>query len=131
MKLTPNLMVTNVKESILFYQTVLEMNVYDQVDTDSVPIFAILGRGETTLMLEEKNTLIEEYPTLHTDSINPSLTLFIKVDDVEAEYKRLKTHPNLIKTLHKTFYDTWEFALTDPDGVVITFAGGSYETGKN
>ncbi|MCG4456279.1 VOC family protein [Erysipelothrix rhusiopathiae] len=131
MKLTPNLMVTNVNESILFYQEVLNMAVYDKVETESAAIFAILGIGETTLMLEEKEALIEEYPSLKTDSIKPSLTLFIKVEDVEAEYERLKSHPNLVKSLHKTFYDTWEFALTDPDGVVITLAGGPYETGEN
>lgn len=122
---TPNLMVSDVKASISFYQEILNCDVYDFVEVEGIYTFAILGCDGFTLMLEEKETLIEEYPSLETKTIKPSLTLFIKVMDVLSEYERLKSHPNLVKPLNTTFYGTQEFALLDPDGVVLTFAGAA------
>lgn len=117
--MTTNLMVTDINESIAFYQEALEFKVMDIVEN----VFAILGDGTVTLMLEERKALIEEYPSLNTETIKPTITLFTKVDDIHAYHQRIAQKFSILKAMNETFYGTLEFAIADPDGYVITFAG--------
>ncbi|MCI8445036.1 MAG: bleomycin resistance family protein [Bacilli bacterium] len=121
--ITTNLMVENVKETIHFYQTVLGFTVVDQVPkTDEELVFAIIKKDEIMLMLQEKQSLMEEYPTLVADTIKPSFTLFITVKDVKQLYEQLKDTVTIAKDLHQTFYGTNEFAIFDNNQYILTIS---------
>lgn len=120
--ITTNLMVANVETSITFYQDILGLEVVASVPADDQSLqFAILSKEELTLMLQEKNNLIEEYPILTTEKITPSITLYITVENFEDFYKTIEQNYPIYKTPHKTFYGAMEFAISDPDGYVLTF----------
>ena len=121
--ITTNLMVENVKETIHFYQTVLGFTVIDQVPkTGEELVFAIIKKDEIMLMLQEKQSLMEEYPTLVADTIKPSFTLFITVKDVKQLYEQLKDTVTIAKDLHQTFYGTNEFAIFDNNQYILTIS---------
>lgn len=121
--ITTNLMVENVKETIHFYQTVLGFTVVDQVPkTGEELVFAIIKKDEIMLMLQEKQSLMEEYPTLVADTIKPSFTLFITVKDVKQLYEQLKDTVTIAKDLHQTFYGTNEFAIFDNNQYILTIS---------
>lgn len=121
--ITTNLMVENVKETIHFYQTVLGFTVVDQVPkTGEDLVFAIIKKDEIMLMLQEKQSLMEEYPTLVADTIKPSFTLFITVKDVKQLYEQLKDTVTIAKDLHQTFYGTNEFAIFDNNQYILTIS---------
>lgn len=120
---TINIMVKNVKETIAFYENLLGFQkVLSVPDDGEVLNFAILAKDKISIMLQEQQNLIEEYPTLSTDEIKPTFTLFITVSDVAALYNELKDKAQLAKELHKTFYGKDEFAVFDNNGNILTIS---------
>ena len=73
-------------------------------------------------MFQEQENLTNEYPTLKTEEIIPTFTLFITVNDVVTMYNELKNKVKLAKELHKTFYGKDEFAIYDNNGNILTIS---------
>ena len=117
-------MVENVERSLDFYKGLLGFEVEASVPNEKgVLIFAILLKDGTSLMLQEKGSLVSEYSILRTDKIKPTITLYIVVDDVEKYYDEMKNKCSVYVELHTTDYGAKEFAILDPDGYPLTFAG--------
>ena len=121
--MTTNLMVESVDKAIAFYREILGFTVAASVPGQNNELqFAILAKGELGLMVEERNTLIAEYPVLDTPRVQPSVSLYITVDDLDALYGDIKAKHPIHTEIHTTFYGAREFAITDVDGYVLTFA---------
>ncbi|MDT2460617.1 VOC family protein [Enterococcus avium] len=120
--ITTNLMVTSVDASVKFYQEILGLEVVASVPAKNQTLqFAILAKEAMTLMLQEKENLSEEYPILAAKKIQPSITLYITVENFEEFYTTIKSNYPIYTEPHKTFYGANELAITDPDGYVLTF----------
>lgn len=121
--ITTNIMVKNVKETIQFYEQKLGFQkVLSVPEEGEVLNFAILVKDKISIMLQEQNNLVGEYPTLKTGEIVPTFTLFITVDNVEEMYHNLKEKVKIAKELHKTFYGKDEFAIFDNNGNILTIS---------
>ena len=120
--MTTNLMVESVDESVAFYQDVLGFSVVNSVPNNSGALqFAILSKDNLFLMMQERTNLIEECPSLATDKVRPSATLYIMVDDFDALHEDLQGKLTLLCDTHTTFYGAKEFAIADNNGYVLTF----------
>ena len=120
---TVNMMVKNVKETIAFYEEKLGFQkILSVPEGKEVLDFAILNKDKISIMLQEQNSLTQEYPTLKTKEIIPTFTLFITVDDVKVMYQNLKNKVKLAKELHQTFYGKDEFAIFDNNGNILTIS---------
>lgn len=120
--ITTNLMVESVDTSVNFYQEILGFEVVASVPAKNQELqFTILAKDSVTLMLQEKNNLGEEYPILATEKIRPSITLYITIENFEDFYIGIKKSYPIYTEKHTTFYGSKEFAITDPDGYVLTF----------
>jgi len=118
--ITTNIMVKNVKDTIKFYEEKLGFQKIITVpETGEDLNFAIINKDKITLMLQEQQNLLEEYPTLKANEIIPTFTLFITVDNVETKYNELKDKVKIAKELHKTFYGKDEFAIFDNNGNIL------------
>ncbi len=121
--ITTNIMVKNVKETIEFYEEKLGFQKILSVPEEGEKFnFAILNKDKISIMLQEQENLIEEYPTLKTKDIIPTFTLFITVQDVEKVYNELKEKVEIAKEIHKTFYGKDEFAIFDNNGNILTIS---------
>ena len=121
--ITTNIMVNNVKETIKFYVENLGFQKVLSVPEDGdILNFAILSKDKISIMFQEKENLIEEYPTLNIRDIVPTFTLFITVDNVKALYDELKEKVQIAKELHQTFYGKDEFAIFDNNGNILTIS---------
>ncbi len=121
--ITTNIMVKNVKETVKFYEEKLGFTkVLSVPEEGEILNFAILNKDKISIMLQEQENLISEYPTLKTDEIVPTFTLFITVDDVLSVYNELKDKVKVAKELHKTFYGKDEIAIFDNNGNVLTIS---------
>lgn len=121
--ITTNIMVKNVKETIKFYEEKLGFQkILSVPEEGEILNFAILVQDKISIMLQEQENLTSEYPTLKTDEIVPTFTLFITVDDVEEKYNELKDKVKIAKELHKTFYGKDEFAIFDNNGNILTIS---------
>lgn len=121
-KLTPNLIVADVTRSIAFYRDVLGFSVLTTVPADAPYVFAIVQSGAVEIFLNAPGPAVDEYPVFKDRPIGGTLTLFIHVDDVRREYEAVKDQVQVVMPLEKKWYGVTEFAFTDPDGYVITFA---------
>ena len=120
--LTPNLIVADVERSMAFYRDVLGFTV-DQTVPDAPPlVFAIVRSGPVEVYLNAPGPAVEEYPAFKDRPIGGTLTLFIRVTGIRAAYDALRARVNVVMPLEKKWYGVTEFACTDPDGYVITFA---------
>src|SRR5262245_42892334 len=121
-KLTPNLIVSDVGRSVVFYRDVLGFTL-DQTVPDAEPfVFAIVKSGDVRIYLNAPGPAVEEYPALKGRPIGGTLTLFIEVDDARSAYDELKDRVQVVLPLETKWYGLTEFAFLDPDGYIITFA---------
>lgn len=121
--ITTNIMVENVKESVEFYKNKLGFEVIVTVPEKGETLnFAIIRKDSISIMFESKQSLIEEYPTLKTEMIQPMFTLFITVKDATTLYQELKDKVEIAKELHETPYGKIEFAIFDNNHNILTIA---------
>jgi uncharacterized glyoxalase superfamily protein PhnB len=121
-KLTPNLIVSDVQRSIDFYRDVLEFTVSQTVPDQGPFVFAMLTRGGVEVFLNAPEPARAEYPALAARDKGGSLTLYMNVTGIRQAYEQLKDRVPVVMPLEKKWYGVTEFAFTDPDGYVITFA---------
>lgn len=121
-KLTPNLIVADVDRSIAFYRDVLGFTVGMHVPDESPFVFAGVQCGEVEIFLNAPGPAYEEYPAFKDRSIGGTLTLFIHVTGVRKMHAELLGRVNVVMPLERKWYGVTEFAITDPDGYIITFA---------
>jgi len=120
--LTPNLIVSDVERSVAFYRDVLGFTLEQTVPDASPWVFAIVRSGPVEVYFNAPGPATDEYPAFKNRSIGGTLTLFIRMANIRAAYETLKARVNVVMPLEKKWYGVTEFACTDPDGYVITFA---------
>ena len=129
--ITANLMVTDMEASLRFYHEVLgapmaftvdgEQNTEMPGQISSDVVFASLRVGEGELMLQERENLLADSPAFGADTVpNASMTLYFRVDDVDAIAARLPDGTAVVKPLETTWYGMREIWIRDPDGYVLT-----------
>ena len=121
-KLTPNLIVADVQRSIDFYRDVLGFTVTQTVPDQGPFVFAIVQRGGVEVFLNAPEPARAEYPVLARLPIGGTLTLFMTVKGIRAAHDQLMNRVTVVMPLEKKWYGPTEFAFTDPDGYVITYA---------
>jgi catechol 2,3-dioxygenase-like lactoylglutathione lyase family enzyme len=121
-KLTPNLIVSNVEQSIAFYRDVLGFSLQLSVPDAPPYAFAILSAGPVEIFLNAPEAAYEEYPAFKTMTMGGTFTLFMEVTGIEEEFTRLASLVRVVMPLDKKWYGMTEFAFLDPDGYIITFA---------
>lgn len=121
-KLTPNLIVADVARSVAWYRDVLGFEVDATVPEAAPYVFAIVRSGHVEIFLNAPEPAVAEYPAFTDRPIGGTLTLFIEVADIAAAHASLEGRVPIVMPLEKKWYGVTEFAFTDPDGYVITFA---------
>lgn len=120
--LTPNIMVSNVNKTLDYYTQVLGFELIDTNPTSGIYEWGYVKMGEVGLMFQEENSLKQEYQELKNHAVGGALTLYIRVQQIEALYEAIHQKVNIIKSLNETFYGTQEFALMDINGFILTFS---------
>jgi lactoylglutathione lyase len=121
-KLTPNLVVSNVERSVAFYCDVLGFTLAQKVPDESPLVFAAVQSGNVEVFLNAPEPAMAEYPAFKSRPIGGTLTLFMEVEGIKPLHDALAGRVNVVMPLERKWYGVTEFAITDPDGYVITFA---------
>lgn len=120
-KLTPNLVVSNVEQSLAFYRDVLGFTVAATVPDARPYVFAIVQSGAVQIFLNAPEPAIAEYPAFAGRPIGGTLTLYIEVAGIQALHEGLNGRLHIVTPLEKKWYGVTEFVVQDPDGYLITF----------
>ena len=122
-KLTPNLVVRNVADSMNFYQTVLGFQPAITVPEQAPYVFGSVVSGGVEIFFNDQKAVAQDYPALGAKPIGGSLTLFIEVEGIEEVLAAVQKHgAKITMPLKEQFYGMREFAFEDLEGWVITVA---------
>ena len=121
-KVTPNLIVSSVDKSLAFYTSVLGFDRALTVPEQSPFVFASVVSGSIEIFFNDRSTVTKESPQMAGLSFGGGNTMFIEVEDIDALHDRVKPNVRIVMPIATQWYGMREFAITDPDGYVITFA---------
>ena len=121
-KLTPNLMVEDVQQTLAFYQDVLGFKVVMTLPDQPPFDFSIVQRDQVEVMFQSRASLSENVPALSGHAIGASQTFYIEVQGLKDLYESLRDKVDIVVDLHTTFYGTQEFYFRDVNGYILSFS---------
>lgn len=132
-KLSPNLMVKDVKETVNFYVKNLgfklvmvvpatQDGVLDVIPQDKEVVYALVKNGAVEIMVQSEVSLKEDVPALMDTQIGASCTFYVEVEDLEEFYEEVKGKVDIVKDLFMTWYGMKEFYVRDNNGYILAFA---------
>jgi len=132
-KLTPNMIVNDVKESVEFYVEILgfklnmavpENNeiVENDLREDETYSYAMISRDEVSIMFVKKDVFEEDHLFLKDSVIGASVSFYIDVDDVNEIYISVKDRAEIVIDLRTAWYGMQEFYIRDCNGYILGFA---------
>lgn len=119
---TPNLIVNDVQESTRFYRDVLGFQVKQTVPEAAPFVFVWLERDGVPVFLNARHAAAEDYPGVADRPPGGTAALFFIVSDVDGLHAVVGAIAPIVMPLKTQFYGMREFAVTDPDGHILTFA---------
>jgi len=121
--LSPNLMVRNVNESVVFYEEQLGFQLIVSVPDEGVFNWAMVTNGQVNIMFQTRESIDDELTYFENQPIGGTFSLYIRIKNIEEYFKKIKDKVRILKPLDKTFYGATEFTIADINGYVLTFAG--------
>jgi len=132
-KLTPDLMVTNVSETVIFYTENLgfrldmlvpenEKTIEAELTKDKKYVYAMVSKNEVFVMFMRRDVYEEDISALKDMPIGASASFYIEVEDIEALYQELKPKVEIVKELENAWYGMKEFYIKDCNGYILAFA---------
>ncbi len=122
--LTPNMMVTNVNDTVDYYVKFLGFQKMMTMPEEGVLDWAMLVRDSVTIMLQSQKSIAEEYPELKETAIGATLTFYFDIENLEELFEELKNKVTVHKELHDMFYGRKEFVIEDCNGYFLVFSEG-------
>jgi uncharacterized glyoxalase superfamily protein PhnB len=119
---TPNLLCRDVAESLSFYRDVLGFTIKETVPETEPFVFVMLERDGVMVFLNDIKAAEHDYPPALQMPRGGTAALFFVITGVDDLHGVVTSRANVIMPLKTQFYGMREFAVTDPDGHIITFA---------
>ena len=119
---TPNLLVSNVDRSTAFYRDVLGFAVKQTVPDSQPFVFVWLERNGVPVFLNDIKAAEHDYPDAAKLPQGGSVAMFFVITGVDAYHAAVSPKTTVVMPLKTQFYGMREFAITDPDGHILTFA---------
>jgi catechol 2,3-dioxygenase-like lactoylglutathione lyase family enzyme len=120
--ITPNLLVRDVRKSTEFYRDVLGFTMGETVPDKEPFVFVWMKRDDVSVFLNDIAAAAHDYPDAAKLAPGGTAALFFIVSDVDGYHAGVAPKANVVMPLKTQFYGMREFAVTDPDGHIITFA---------
>lgn len=120
--LTPNIMVNDVNETLDYYINVLGFNLVDTNPASGEFEWGYVMLNSVGLMFQEEKSLKTEYPELKDLKVGGALTLYVRVENINDLFEKIKDQVTVVKPMNTTFYGTNEFAIMDVNGFILTFS---------
>lgn len=121
--LTPNMMVADVNATVKWYQDNFNFKLANQTGSlDESLEWAVVKADDVQMFFQKEESLVKELPVLKGREIGASLTLYIKVQDVQSLYDSVKEKVEIVRDMRETFYGAKEFAVKDLNGYILVFS---------
>jgi len=132
-KMTPNLMVKNVKETVEFYRSNLNFNlvmavpvtqdgILTEIPKDKDIVFALVKNGNVEFQFQTEESLKKDISIFKDTMIGASASFYININNIDVFYNSVKEKVEVVKELTTTWYGMNEFYIRDNNGYVLGFA---------
>jgi len=132
-KITPDLMVFDVAESVNFYVNILgftlgmvvpenEQSIEKELKENKKYVYGMVYRDEIFVMFMHQDEYRKDIPAFSTMDIGASVSFYVDVDNVEEYYNEIKDKVEIEKKLEETWYGMHEFYIKDNSGYILAFA---------
>ena len=119
---TPNLLVADIRKSTEFYCDVLGFAIKQTVPDAAPFVFVWLERDGVPVFLNDPKAIEHDFPGASSRSFGGTATLFFVISGVDAYHAAVAPKAQVVMPLKTQFYGMREFAVTDPDRHILTFA---------
>jgi uncharacterized glyoxalase superfamily protein PhnB len=136
-KITPNIMVKDVNNTIDYYKNVLEFEFVMGVDENEKVImeesndlnftWAMLKKNNIEIMLQREDSFTKELPELKEIKMGGTFSLYISMYNVKDFFEKIKDKVEIIKNMYITFYGADEFIIKDLNGYILYFSEAKNE----
>ncbi|MGE5430250.1 MAG: VOC family protein [Syntrophomonadaceae bacterium] len=125
-RLTPNLMVNDVNETIRFYHSNFGFDAVVTIPDTGKFNFAILSNGDVELMIQKRESFSEDMNVPIDQQVGGTFSLFFEISDIVPLADRTSAAGlQVVRQLHQTFYGSKEFTVKDNNGYILTFSEAS------
>ena len=116
-KITPALIVHDIKSTIAFYRDMLGFEPVLTVPSKDQIDWALMNCGEVEIIFHAKVDRSSKKP-----DVGGTLTFHFEGEDVRELYESVKKKVRIERHLYPTFYGTNEFSMRDINGCILVFA---------
>lgn len=132
-KMTPNLAVANISDTVKYYQnhlgfalTAAVPETQDGVDQQLVEgktyVFAMMKNESVELMFQRVDSFVHDVEIADSDSIGASVSFYFEVEELAELHARLKESGLEATEIKTTWYGADEFYLKDINGYILGFS---------
>ena len=119
---TPNLIVRDIARSTAFYRDVLGFSINQTVPDEAPFVFVWLEKDGVPVFLNDITAAAHDYPDAAKLPPGGTVAMFFVITGVDDYHAAIASKATVVMPLKTQFYGMREFAITDPDGHLITFA---------
>ena len=119
---TPNLIVRDVAKSTAFYRDILGFEIKETVPANEPFVFVMLTHDGVPVFLNDRKAVEHEYAGADQVTRGGTAAMFFIISGVDAYHTAVASKVNVVMPLKTQFYGMREFAISDPDGHILTFA---------
>lgn len=138
-KLTPNLEVSDIRETASFYEKHLAFQVVmavpksqDRIDQEFLPdteyVYVMMKKDTIEIFFQRTDTFKEDVVFAQGLPIGASMSIYLDIIGIEDFYKELKSKNLEITDLKTTWYGMQEFYMKDLNGYILGFAEKATES---
>ena len=132
-RLTPQLCVNDVIQSVTFYSDVFGFKFIMGAESGSREItvswredqpldWAIMNSGDVEIIFQSRDYLKTHFPKRSLSAHCDQAAFYIEMEDLREFYTILKGKVTVVKDISTTFYGMREFYVRDCNGYIIGFA---------
>jgi uncharacterized glyoxalase superfamily protein PhnB len=130
-KLTPNLAVKNVRETVNYYVENLGFKLLMAVNDDRSAmgdelvdgkeyVWANVLCGDVAFMFQREDSFVEDIGKIYTE-VGSSATYYIEIENIDSFYETLKDKVEIVYAIDTIWYGAREFYIRDCNGYVLGF----------
>jgi len=131
-KLTPNMAVKDVRETVNYYVNNLGFKLVMAVNDDKSAmgdelvegkeyVWANVMSGDVGFMFQKEDSFVVDIGEIYSE-IGSSSTYYMEIENIDTFYETLKDKVEVVKAIDNAWYGAREFYIRDCNGYVLGFS---------
>ncbi|WP_340198838.1 VOC family protein [Ascidiimonas sp. W6] len=132
-KLTPNFEVSNIRETVNFYQSVLGFNlimavpeiqdgIEQKLNNGKEYVYALLAKDNVEIMLQRTDSFKQDIVLVEDAKIGASVSFYMEIEGLNELHHTIKNEVKNCTEPKTAWYGMREFYIKDPNGYILGFA---------